>query len=76
MARTYSIRKLICFIRKDIATLKFHCVYGELFNCICGVMVSMLPSTAVDRVFEPRSGPTQTIIQALVFVASPLSTQQ
>ena len=35
------------------------------FNCIGGVMVSVLASSAVDRRFHPRSG--QTI--KLVFVA-------
>ena len=28
-------------------------------NRICGVMVSMLASTTVDRGFEPRSGQTK-----------------
>jgi len=40
-----------------------------LRNCIGGVMVSLLPSSVVDRGF----GSNQTI--KLIFVASPLSTQ-
>jgi hypothetical protein len=32
-----------------------------LFNCMGGVMVSMLARSAVDRGFEPRSGQTKTI---------------
>jgi len=42
-------------------------------NRIGGVMVSVLASSAVDRVLEPRSYQSKTI--KLVFVASPLSTQ-
>jgi len=30
-----------------------------MLNCIGDVMVSMLPSSAVDRVFKPRSGQTK-----------------
>jgi hypothetical protein len=37
-------------------------------------MVSVLASSAVDRVFEPRSGQTPKTMK-LVFVASPLSKQ-
>ena len=36
-------------------------------------MISVLPSSAVDRGFESRSGKPKTI--KLVFVASPLSMQ-
>ena len=39
-------------------------------NRICGVMVSVLVSSVVDRGFEPRSDQTN-----LVFVVSPLSMQ-
>ena len=42
-------------------------------NCIGGVMVSVLASSAVIRGFEPRSGQTKAI--ELIFVASSLSTQ-
>ena len=69
MARTYSIRKRICFIRNFIVSR------ANFLTVSVVVMVSILISTAVDRVFEPRSGPTQTLIHALVCVASPLSTQ-
>jgi hypothetical protein len=37
-------------------------------------MVSVLASSAVDRGFEPRSGQTKDLMK-LVFVASPLGTQ-
>jgi hypothetical protein len=43
-------------------------------NHISGAMVSVLSSSMVDRGFEPRSG--QTKDYELIFVASPLSTQQ
>ena len=43
-------------------------------NRIGGVMVSVLASSAVDRGFEPGRVKPKTI--KLVFVASPLSTQQ
>ena len=42
-------------------------------NRFDGVIVSTFASSAVDRVFEPRSVKPKTI--ALEFVASPLSTQ-
>ena len=42
-------------------------------NSIGGVMVSVLASCSVDRVFEPRSG--QTKDYKIGIVASPLSTQ-
>ena len=41
--------------------------------CICGVMVSVLAPSGVDRGFEPGCVRPRTII--LVFVTSPLSTQ-
>ena len=43
------------------------------YNCIGGVMVSVLASNAVDRGFEPRLG--QTKDYTIDCVASPLSTQ-
>ena len=45
-----------------------------LYNHISGIMVSLLASSVVDRGFEPWLVKPQTI--KLVFVASPLSTQQ
>ena len=43
-------------------------------NRIGGVIVGgVLASSAVNRVFEPRSGQTKAI--KLIYVASPLSTQ-
>ena len=42
-------------------------------NHICGVMVSLLASSAVDRGFKPYRVKSKTI--KLVFVACPLSTQ-
>ena len=44
----------------------------HLTNCIGGVMVRVLASSAVDRGFKSRLG-LETI--RLVFVASPLSTK-
>jgi hypothetical protein len=47
----------------------------QLFNHICGVMVSMLPSSTVDRGFYPWSGQTKDykigiccLIKTLYFV--------
>ena len=45
-----------------------------LYNHISGIMVSLLALSVVDRGFEPWLVKPQTI--KLVFVASPLSTQQ
>jgi hypothetical protein len=50
------------------------CVKIHASNRIGGVMVSVLASSVVDRGLEPRSGQPKTM--KLVFVASPLSTQQ
>ena len=40
-----------------------YCIYVHVLflqmNSIGGIMVSMLPSSAVDRGFEPRSGQTK-----------------
>ena len=44
-----------------------------VLNHIVGVMVSVLASSAVDRGLNSRSGKKK---KKLVFVASPLSTQQ
>jgi hypothetical protein len=48
-------------------------VLNCLRYCISGVMISMLPSSLVDRGFEHRS--RQPKIMKLVFVAFTLSTQ-
>ena len=40
-----------------------------MYNCIDGVMVSVLATSVVDRGFEPRSGQTKD------FIAPQLSTQ-
>ena len=52
-------------VRKTITRRKW--------NCIGGVMVSVLASSAVDRGFEPGQVKPKTI--KLVCVASPLSTE-
>ena len=46
-----------CAFSSVILSLSFITSYFNLhFNCIGGVMVSVLTSSAVDRGFEPQSG--------------------
>ena len=49
-------------------------MYRMSKNCIGGVMVSMLVSSAVDRGFKPHWVKPKTM--RLVFVASPLLSTQ
>ena len=69
------------FVTVNTHKSKLILVYPNIYNLtllpfknrIGGEMVSVLASSAVDRVFEHRSGQTKTI--QLVCVDSPLSTQ-
>jgi hypothetical protein len=49
-------RKCFECIKLNIFNNSFHTV---LFNCLDGAMVSVLASSVVDRVFEPRWGQTK-----------------
>ena len=40
------------------------------YNCIGGVMVTVLASSAVDRVFEPRSGQTKDYKLGICFFSA------
>jgi len=46
-----------------------------ILNRTGGLVVSVLASNVVDRVFEPRLDQIKSNIMKLVCVASPLSTQ-
>ena len=58
---------------ENIYLIKILINYG-IINRIGGVMVRMHATSAVDRVFEPRSGQIKDYIK-LVFIASPQSKQ-
>jgi hypothetical protein len=66
----------LCPFEESFGKKKLHLKTIIFFfqNPIGGVMVSVLASSAVDRGFEPRSGQTKDLMK-LVFVASPLGTQ-
>ena len=69
-------KKQNCVLLRKVLVKKSSIKKNLLFfqNRIGGVMVSVLASSAVDRGFEPRSGQTKDLMK-LVFVASPLGTQ-
>ena len=69
----YLLKLLLRFNVFNILLLTSLVLSKRISNCIGGVMVSMLASSAVDRGFAPRSGQTKTI--KLVFVAFPLYIQ-